>query len=362
MPTLIASVVVAIIALLASVPSASAAAPRGFVGLSSEEVFGNPGPLRDKSLPQQRKAGVRLLRQTFDWSLIEGSSGVYDFSIYDRFVLDLARNGITVLPILFNPPEFRSSRPARNAKDSTYPPRSAAEMGEWAARLVDRYGPNGSLWSANPGVRPQPIRAWQIWNEPNLKVYWGGRPNARQYVSLLRTVGAAIKARDRGAEIVTAAVAPSSLSGTINIFKYIDQMYRAGGARAFDTLAINSYAVSAAGLKKLMDRVRKTMNRRGDRRAKIWITELGWCDKGVKHRFCVGQQKQARNITQSLKLIAKSRGRWRLRGFVYFSWRDGRPYAPEFKNMWGLHTGLLTLSGRRKPAYSAFTGGVKRFR
>jgi hypothetical protein len=362
MPTLIALVVVAIIALLASIPSASAAAPRGFVGLTSEEVFGNAGPLRNKHLPMQRKAGVRLLRQTFDWSKIEVAPGSYDFSIHDRFVLDLARNGLTVLPILFNPPEFRSSRPARRAERGTYPPRSAAEMGEWAARLVDRYGPNGSLWSANPGVRPQPIRAWQIWNEPNLKVYWGGRPNAQQYVRLLETVGAAIKARDPGAEIVTAGLPPSFLSGAINIFKYIDQMYRAGGARAFDTMAINSYATSASSLKKLMDRVRKTMNRRGDRRAKIWITELGWCDKGPKSRFCVGTKNQARNITQALKVIAKARGRWRLRGFVYFSWRDGRPYPPAFENLWGLHTGLLKANNGRKPAYKAFTRGVKRFR
>jgi hypothetical protein len=102
------------------------------------------------------------------------------------------------------------------------------------------------------------------------------------------------------------------------------------------------------------------MNQRGDRRGKIWITELGWCDKGLKHRFCVGPKKQAQNIRQSLEIIRKSYRRWRLRGFVYFSWRDGRPYAPDFKNMWGLHTGLLTLGNRQKPAYTAFKGGVKR--
>jgi hypothetical protein len=361
MPKLIASVVIAIIALLALVPSASAATPKGFVGLTSEEVFGS-NSLRNKHLPMQRKAGVRLLRQTFDWSRMEYAPGVYDFSIYDRYVLDLAKNGITVLPILFNPPEFRSSRPARRAKRGTYPPRSAAEMGAWAQLLVARYGPNGSLWSANPSVKPRPIRAWQIWNEPTLPVYWPSGPNARQYVGLLKTVGKAIKARDRKAEIVTAGLPPSLLSGAINIFKFIDQMYRAGGAKAFDTMAINSYATGASSLKKLIDRVRKKMNQHGDKRAKIWITELGWCDKGPKSRFCVGKKKQAKNITQSLKVIAKARGRWRLRGFVYFSWRDGRPYAPDFKNLWGLHTGLLKENNGRKPAYKAFSSGVKRFR
>jgi hypothetical protein len=358
----LAAVVVAVTALLVSLPSASAAVPPGFVGMTSEEIFGNPGSLRNKHLPMQRKAGVRLLRQTFDWSAIERAPGVYNFAVHDRFVLDLAKHRITVLPILFNPPEFRSSRPARRAKRGTYPPRSAAEMGAWAAMLAARYGPNGSLWRANPGVPRRPIRTWQVWNEPNLRVYWPRGPSARQYVRLLKTVGAAIKKVDRRAEIVTGGVAPSSLSGTINIFKYIDQMYQAGGARVFDTLAINSYALNASGLKRLIDRVRTTMTRRGDRRGKIWITELGWCDKGPKHRFCVGTKNQARNITESLEVIREERRRWRLRGFVYFSWRDARPYPPDFKNMWGLHTGLLTLGDRRKPAYTAFTGGVKRLR
>jgi hypothetical protein len=361
MPILVAAAV-AVMTLFASVTSASAAVPPGFVGLTSEEVFGNPGPLRDRHLQMQRKAGVRLLRQTFGWSTIEISRGVYDFTAHDRFVLDLAKNGITVLPILFDPPVFRSSRPARRANRGTYPPRSAADMGRWAARLVDRYGPGGSLWRANPGVRPRPIRAWQVLNEPNLGVYWPSGPSARQYVRLLKTVGAAIKARDRGAEIVTAGLPPSKLRGAIDIFKYIGQMYRAGGAKAFDTMAINSYARNAGDLKRLIDRVRKTMNRRGDRRAKIWITELGWCDTGPKSRFCVGRKKQARNIAQSLKLIANSRRRWRLRGFVYYSWRDGRPYPPDFKNLWGLHTGLLTLGNRPKPAYTAFTRAVGRLR
>ena len=361
MPTLVAAVV-AVTALLATLPSASAALPPGFVGMTSEEVFGHPGSVRHKHLPMQRKAGVRLLRQTFDWSTIELAPGVYDFSAHDRFVLDLAKHRITVLPILFNPPEVRSSRPLRSAKHGTYPPRSAGEMGAWAAMLAARYGPGGLLWRTHPEVPPTPIRAWQIWNEPNLPVYWPSGSSARQYVRLLKNVGAAIKKHDPGAEIVTAGLAPSKLRGAIDIFKYIDQMYRAGGAKAFDTMAINSYVRNASGLKKLMERVRKTMNRRGDRRAKIWITELGWCDTGPRSRFCVGPKKQAQNITQSLKLIGQERRRWRLRGFVYFSWRDGRPYPPAFRNMWGLHTGLLTLADRRKPAYAAFARGVRRVR
>lgn len=113
---------------------------------------------------------------------------------------------------------------------------------------------------------------------------------------------------------------------------------------------------------RLLRGVRRIMDRRRDRRARIWITELGWCDKGPRHRFCVGARKQRSLIRSSLALIRKERRRLRLRGFVYYSWIDGRPYAPAYRDLWGLHTGLLRLDGRAKPAFTTFAREARRFR
>jgi hypothetical protein len=44
---------------------------------------------------------------------------------------------------------------------------------------------------------------------------------------------------------------------------------------------------------------------------------------------------------------------------VLFSWRDGRPYI-KGKDFWGNHTGLLTIKGKKKPAYNAFVRAVNR--
>jgi hypothetical protein len=273
-------------------------------------------------------------------------------------VLDAAKHGITFLPVLFRAPSFR----ARQTKHGTYPPRDNADMARWAALLVDRYGPNGSLWSSNPGVTPHPITAWQIWNEPNLKQYWYPRSNAGQYLSMLRTVGAAIKSRDPNAEIVTAGLPDSRLSGAIRLQPFLKGLYKGGGTSAFDTVAINSYAISPKYLGKLMNTTRKFVNRVGGRSDKLWISEVGWCDKGYKpgHRFCVGTKKQTKYTGQALSLIKKKRSAWKLRGFVWFSWRDGRPYV-KGKDFWGNHTGLLTIPGKKKPAFNAFVKGVKRF-
>jgi hypothetical protein len=359
MPSVVRALLAAAVFLALALPaSATAAPPRGFVGMTADDLFGNQGPYRDKALTQQRAAGVQVLRVTFDWSLIEVAPNSFDFTWYDRYVLDAAQRNISLLPVLLKAPEFYSKKPGTRF---AYQPRDNADMARWAVLLVDRYGPNGSLWQANPGVTPRPITTWQIWNEPNLKQYWYPRPNARQYLSLLRTVGDAIKSRDPSAEIVTAGMPDSRQRSAIRLAPYLKALYKGGGSSAFNTLAINSYAVTPRSLGKLMNANRRLVNRIGGRSDRLRITEVGWCDKGYKpgHQFCVGSRRQAKYIGQSLSLMKKKRSAWKLRGFVLFSWRDGRPYAG--RDFWGNHTGLLTIKGKKKAAFNAFVRGVKRY-
>lgn len=345
-------------ALLALPPLASARVSRDFVGITAEDVFSGNADYRARNLEFQSRLGIGLIRQTFDWSAIERSRGSYDFAYHDEFVAAAASHGIRILPILFRPPAFH----ARTHPGATCAPRSNAPFAAFARALVRRYGPRGTLWRERPGLRKLPLRSWQIWNEPNLSQYWCGRPKARQYVAMLRAVGGAIKRVDRGADVVSAGLPPSKLGDAIWIEKYIAQMYAAGAARHFDTMAINSYAKDHKELGALLRSVRGIMNRRGDRRTRIWITELGWGDRGPQHRFVVGEQGQANRISKSLALIRKQRRRLRLRGVVYYSWRDGAPYAPKYKDDWGLHTGLLDIHGAPKKALRAFGRRTSAFR
>jgi len=349
---------VALVVLLLLPAAAQAGTPAGFVGMTSEDVLAGGSGYRAQTLSTQRASGIGLLRQKFDWAVIESSPRRYELGWYDGYVLDAARHGMRVLPILFNAPSFYVRQRGRAA----CPPRRMAAMGRFARKLVRRYGPRGSLWRQNPGVRKVPIKSWQIWNEPNLRIYWCGRPRARAYARMLRVVGKSIRRVHRRAEIVTAGLPPSELSGTVPLPRYIRQLYRAGGRRWFSTLAINSYAKNHRELGRLLRGVRRIMNRHGDWRARIWLTELGWGDSGPRHRFVVGARGQAKRIARSFRYLRRSRGRLRLRGVVYYSWRDGHPYPPNYKDMWGLHTGLLRVDGSPKPAYRAFRRAVRGLR
>src|SRR3954468_14481795 len=109
----------------------AAGADSDFVGLSSDDVFaGSPG-YRADNLRREHDAGVRLLRQNFDWASIERSPGRYQFAYHDEYMAATARAGLQVLPVLYNAPRFHSTAPRRGAKRGLYLPRRSRSMGRF---------------------------------------------------------------------------------------------------------------------------------------------------------------------------------------------------------------------------------------
>jgi len=323
-------------------PAAQAAAPPplDFLGVSSEDAFAGTEAERERSFSGQAKAGVRLVRQPFRWAEIARGAGTYELGAHDVFVATAARYGIRVMPILFGGPDSRGRMP------------------ELARVLARRYGPLGSLWDERPDLPRLPVRSWQVWNEPSLRRYWPPRPSARGYARMLRRVSAVLRAEDPVAEVLTAGLPASRLRQAVPIRRYLRALLRSRAP--FDTLAFNAYARDVPELVRNLREVRRLLNRAGRRRTRIWITELGWSDVGPRSRFRAGRRGQARLIRNAFRAIERERGRLRVRGVVYHSWLDGRPYAPDFHDFWGLHTGLNRLNGRPKPALRAFTRTARR--
>jgi hypothetical protein len=262
-----------------------------------------------------------------------------------------------MLGVIFGPPAgLQKSGPSKY----TCPPKSNAQFAGFAAALAARYGSTGTYWQEHPEVPKHAVTSWQVWNEPNLRPYWCGKPNARQYVSMLKATSPALKKADRKAEVVTAGIPQSKLG--ISLLKYVTQMYRAGGKNYFDTLAIHPYSRTVGELSKRLRDVRGVMNRHHDRGAKIWVTELAWSNVGPGSRFRVGTKRQGTLIRDAFRLVGRLRKSYRLRGAVYVYWRDLSPYPPNFKDFWGLHTGLLRRDGSFKSAYFDFKKAVAALR
>ena len=301
-------------------------------------------------------SGVGIVRTLFYWPLVEPSRGRFDFSFYDAYVAEVSRYRMRILPLLFGSPTFYSA-----AKSARYPdrvqPRRYADFARFAGALTRRYGPRGSFWRRNPRVPRVPIRSWQIWNEANLSFFWTPRPNPRAYVRLLSAGARAIRRVDRRAEIVVGGL-PESRFGT-PVTRYVRGIYRAGGKRWFDTLALHTYSRTAREGMARVVAMRRVMDRAGDRKGRIWVTEFGWPTGGPRHRFRVSERGQARRVQATLKTLWRRRARLRVRGAINVLWRDPPRYRSDY---WGLHLGLYRLNGKPKLAAAAFRRTARRLR
>jgi hypothetical protein len=331
--------------------AAPAKIPKSFFGLVSNEALAAIGPAQDQEIAAVAATGAGTLRAKLDWASTETSPGVYDFRLWDRFVLAAARANIQVLPVLYNTPSFY---PASGG--AAGPPQDMSTLARFADAAVRHFGPGGSLWAANPGVPTVPIHSWQVWNEPNYKAFWPTGPNAAGYAGMLKTVAPAIKAADPGAEVVAAGL-PESYSNE-PAAQYLQELYAAGAKNYFDTVAVHAYARSADQSYEVIKGIRKVMNANGDSKAPIWVTEFGTASGGPTSNYTVDEATQARLVQRTLRGLAQNRNALGLKGLVYYGWQDAPPYNGG-KDFWGLHTGLHRIDGSAKPVLSAFDATIQ---
>ncbi len=214
--------------------------PSDFFGVVAPELLPAETGALDQAIDAQAKAGVNLIRQPFLWQEIEPTRGVYDWAAYDRLVGRAAKSGIAIMPIIFGVPRREASRRAKGVKvtaTTTMPPKSPARFAAFAAAVAKRYGTGGTFWAQNSTLPARPITDWQVWNEPNLPPYWGGKPNAAQYAKLLIATSTALRAADPKAVIVTGGVPESRLGVPLQTYVARDGegrgrqgLRRAGGA------------------------------------------------------------------------------------------------------------------------------------
>jgi hypothetical protein len=320
-----------------------------------DPFFGLQSTSRPSTTDVQRMAGggAGTLRLTIDWWRVERQRGAYDWKAYDQLIGTASASKLTVLPTIMGTPAWTGVR--KSGFQPTAPAARAAYL-QFIRRLVDRYGPDACLRRVS-GVSLRPIHSWQVWNEPNFPSYAaGGRPKARSYVSFLRLTRDAIKAEDPSARIVLAGLPDTKLG--IPLMRYLKDLYAIRGARKlWDAVAIHPYARDAKGVQRVLTKVRRFIDSRGDRGKPLLVTELGWATAGPRSNFVTTAARQAELLRRSYELLSRERSRLGIGMVAWYSWRDiARPRG--VRDWWGYHAGLFGLGGAAKPAWQRFTAAA----
>jgi hypothetical protein len=372
-------------ALLAAAPSASAAVPRGWLGVSfgPEYVSKHARPSLGSEFARMRRSGVQSARFAAYWFKAQPyatmadvpaeSRGNYrvvdgvptDFRFLDAVVGAAARQRVPLLPVLLGAPAWASD-------DGTRPilvPRDAADFARFADAMVHRYGPGGSFWAEHPKVRRVPVRKWQIWNEVSNSWYWDKSwPSA--YPPLLRAGYDAIKAADPAARVLMSGLNSGEAGPSWHVLDVLyGQLDAQGLGRPFDEVAAHVYTRRVPDAVKVIEETRAVMTDHGDDRP-VRITELAWPAAKGRLKDANGHKRDffaattdrgmAKRLASGVLLLAKNRGRLKISGVDWFQWASSYKGTSDAFAYSGLRVARKRLKDR--PAMTAYRTVAKRLR
>ncbi len=203
----------------------------------------------DRELVLISKLRASQLRLEFPWPLIEPRRGVFDWRRADYIVKKARRYRVRLLPILLYTPRW-------DAPGGTDPPH-AASFSAFVTAFAHRY--RGS------------IDAYELWNEPDLDLYWTGGP--QEYVmTVLRPGSRAIQAQDPRARVVLGGAQTADID-------WLNDIYRFGGGKSFDVMTFHDYSADSQILAHAR-LVRDVLRAHGQARKPIWLGEYGFQERG----------------------------------------------------------------------------------
>jgi hypothetical protein len=380
--TLSAAIVLA--AALVAVPAASGA--KGMlVGIYDEpETFGNPG----KAFPLMRTLRTQVVRVNLYWGSAFGRAGTglgvakrrpadatnpddkaYDWSLYDRTIRMAARYRMKVVIAIYGTPGW-----ANRGNGPNIPPASMADLRDFAYAAATRYSGSFVPAGTDTEVEPEPlpaVRHWLAWNEPNNPVFLrrqyrrvAGRwvmQGAVDYARICNSIYSGVKSTLLAGQKVACGVtaprgnnAPRASRASVSPLAFLRAAKKAGMKR-FDAYAHHPYygsaretpnskpkAKTAVGLGNIGDLVKELTRLYGKKR--LWITEYGYQTKPPDRFFGVTYAQQAAYLRQAFGLARKHP---RIDMMLWFLLRDQVDLA-------GWQSGLMTLGGKKKPAFTAF--------
>jgi hypothetical protein len=159
--------------------------------------------------------GATVARTDTFWATAEPSPPVngvhtYDWTYDDRVVTALSQAGLRWQPIVDYATWW-----AGDDSSVQNPGVSPAHIGDYAAyaqAFAERYGQGGTFWTSHPQVRQLPVKVFEIWNEPDLPIFWEPNPDLAEYAAMYLYTRAAIHVVDPGASVIIGGLVEASTS------------------------------------------------------------------------------------------------------------------------------------------------------
>ena len=361
-------------AIAAAWTGSAAAAPHMLVGMQDDAQFlyGNP----QASFPILKSLRDQVVRANLNWGGIHGAARrqpademnpddpAYNWGIYDRLVFYAAQYNIKVLFSIVNTPPW-----ANGGKPTNRAPTKAIFLQRFAYAAAKRYSGNHV---DDRGILIPPVRMWMAWNEPNAPAFlypqWKkvGKKYVPQaaidYAKICNAVYTGIHSTlITGEKVACGATSPGGNNAprqarpSTSPLVFL-QAVKTHGLKKFDAWAHHPYyqhpsekpvtpprARTAVTLGNINTLIKLLTKLYGPKR--VWITEYGYQTNPPDRTFGISYAKQALYLKQAFAIARKNP---RIDLMTWFLLRD----EARIGNGW--QSGLMTVGGKKKPAFNAF--------
>ena len=274
--------------------------------LSGEEV---------KALAEPRRTGVPPVGGgglIAAWSFEEqgtdfadGSGNGHTLRSQDQSAAGLARKaqeaGLKTLAIIGFPPNWASTAPEGAARPWVYKPKLDA-WADYVENLTRQY--------------KDVIQHWEIWNEPNISVFWEPKPDAREFLDVVRMGYEAAKRGNPNCEVLIPGLAGPG-EGRWGM-DFLEALLKLGAARYCDAISIHPYRQATpeeSDLEGDLRHIAELATASGGRKP-IWFTENCWTTQ------LPGGSTEERAARMVPRAYALSLGTGLLEGLIFFRLHD----------------------------------------
>ena len=206
--------------------------------------------------------------------------------------------------------------------------------------------------------RPNRIRHWEIWNEPDLSLpEFNVRIEPEPYGKILVHAWLAIKDIDSSSTIVFGGISPKGFEYTSNYLSdvyassAVKDFYKEKGKYPFDVVACHPYPETFTnpnyGLASvLQQKIKNIMNANGDEHKRVWLTEMGWSASQVTEKRQSDYLTSSYHIADTLKDPGYPEDPPFVEKYFWFAYKDFSAV-----DLWGLYT---ADGSRQKQSYTAY--------
>ena len=361
----------ALLALAACTAGPATAAARMLIGLQDDAqlLYGDP----DKSFPLVKALHVQIVRANLLWNKVaptrplhpqDPNDPAYDWGTWDRAVLYSTQYKARVLFTIYGTPRWANGGGTPNRA-----PKVALDLQKFAYAAAKRY--SGTFVRDDGRVLP-PVRYWMAWNEPNAPAFLApqyARKNgtwviqsAIDYAKICTAVFKGVHSTLLTNEKVACGGTnprgnndPASYRPSTDPLTFMRAL-KSAGLKTFDAYAHHPYyqsptdtpatkpkaknVVTLGNIDTLITQLTALWGKK-----RLWLTEYGYQTNPPDNIFGVNYARQAAYLKQAFAIARKNP---RIDMMVWFLLRD----EPRIGDGW--QSGLLTMTGKRKPAFNTF--------